>query len=97
MTTYHMIFFCVDYSEILLTHRFEQNQFIPKTNGRKLDYYTYQGWCLDRYSFEMVKTIAAKQLVRANKFFVKFSTKLEPDRAKRDLLDMQRVFTIPGI
>lgn len=90
-------FFCVDYSEILLTHRFEQNQFIPKTNGRKLDYYTYQGWCLDRYSFEMVKTIAAKQLVRENKFFVKFSTKLELDRAKRDLLDMQRVFTIPGI
>lgn len=91
-----MIFFCVDYNEMLLTHKFETNQFVPKTNAKKL-YYTYQGWYLDRYSFEAVKAIATKQLEQTNKFLIKFGARHELDRAIMDLLEMQRVFSIPGI
>lgn len=90
-------FFCLDLSEIRLTHSFEPDQFIPGTCGTKYDYYRYRGWYLDRYSYPAVRAIAANQLRHSGAFFIKFRSRSDVTEAKRDLLEGQKVFSIPGI
>ena len=90
-------FFCVDLNEMRLTHRFASDQFIPQNYGVKYNYYRFRSWYMDTYSFSALQTLAVRQLQCSNRFFVKFGSKNEAERAKRDLLDMQKVFSIPSI
>ena len=90
-------FFCVNLNEMRLTHRFAMDQFIPQNYGAKYDYYRYKSWYMDTYSFSALRMLAMRQLQCSDRFFVKFGSKTETERAMRDLLDMQKVFSIPGI
>ncbi len=89
-------YFCLDLQDVKLTHKFAADQFIPKTCGSKFNYYRYRGWYLERYSFPAVRDLAVKQLQRADKFSVKFGSVHAAQQAKRDLIDSQKVFSIPG-
>ena len=90
-------YFCLDYNELRLTHKFESNQFIPQDFGKRYNYYQYRGWFLDRYSFSELQSLAIRQLQHANRFVVKFNTKVEADKAINDLIENKRVFSIPGL
>lgn len=84
-------------NEIRLSHRFSQNQFIPSPAGTRYDYYRYHGLYAERYSYDVVKAIAQKQLTRGNKFSVKFGSQTQLNTALHDLMDNQRIFSIPGV
>ena len=90
-------YFCLNGDEIRLTHRFLSNQFIPNSFGHKYDYYRYHGLYTERYSFEAVKEIARKQLVHGDAFSVKLGSQNQLKSAVRDLMDNQRVYSIPGV
>ena len=90
-------FFCIDIDELRLTHKVASNQFIPKVYGTRFNYYKYMGWYLDRYSFSAVCSIAEPQLRCADKFYIKFKSRRSVEEAKRDLIDANKVFSIPGI
>ena len=89
-------FFCVDLDELLLTHVIAADQFVPKNCGMRYDYYRYRGWYLERYSFQQASAIAAEQLRYSKKFCLKFKSSAAAAQAERDLVDAQKVFTIPG-
>ena len=90
-------YFCVSFKEMQLSHSFAEDQFIPKKTGTVYNYYQYRGWYLDRYTFPAVRAIAMKQLQHADKFFVKFRTAEETKKAIRDLMEAQKIFSIPGV
>lgn len=90
-------YFCLSSNEIRLTHRFSPNQFIPSAAGTRYDYYRYHGLYTERYSYDAVKAIAQKQLTRGNKFSVKFGSQTQLDTALHDLMDNQRIYSIPGV
>lgn len=90
-------YFCLSLNEIRLTHRFSKNQFIPASIGTTYDYYRYHGLYAERYSFDAVKAIAQKQLSKINKFSVKFGTQIQLNIALHDLMDNQRIYSIPGV
>lgn len=90
-------YFCLSSNEIRLTHRFSPNQFIPSAAGTRYDYYRYHGLYAERYSYDAVKAIAQKQLKRGNKFSVKFGSQTQLNTALHDLMDNQRIYSIPGV
>lgn len=90
-------FFCIDLQELLLTHTPAEDQFMPHSYGKAFNYYLYRGWYLERYSFPAVRALAIRQLQHSDAVFLKFGTKSEAERAKKDLIDSHRVFSIPGL
>ncbi len=90
-------FFCVDNNELSLTHRISGEKSIPYCAGKKYNYYEYQGFCLQYYSFSDVKRIAERQLQTESKFSVKFTTVYEAKCAVDDLVKNKRVYEINGI
>ena len=90
-------YFCLSSNEIRLTHRFSPNQFIPSAAGTRYDYYRYHGLYAERYSYDAVKAIALKQLTRGNKFSVKFGSQTQLNTALHDLMNNQRIYSIPGV
>lgn len=55
-------FFCVDFNEMRLTHRFSSDQFIPQSYGAKYNYYRFCAWYMGTYSFSSVRMLAMRQL-----------------------------------
>lgn len=90
-------YFCLDLNEMRLTHRFSDDQVIPRSFGKQYNYFRYFGSYVERYSFEAVQSIVRKQLLVGNKFSVKFGSQAQCKTAVRDLIDNQRVYSIPGI
>ncbi len=93
--THH--YFCISDNELCLTHRIVHNGFVPRCVSTKLNYYSYNHFFLDNYSFSALSAIAAEQLKSNCYFTVKFGSKSEMLRAKQDLLDNNGVFRIQGI
>ena len=90
-------YFCLDLDEIRLTHTLDEDQFVPRGFGKKYNFYVRRGWYTERYSFGAVCRIAVSQLRTSDRFSVKFGSKSELAAAKRELLDGQKVFSIPGM
>ena len=89
-------FFCIDYNEMLKDHIFSSDCFYPKSCGTKYEYYRYHGMYLDIYYYEDVKRIATKQLMSSDRVIVKFGSQLQLERAMDDLLNNNKVFSLPG-
>ena len=90
-------FFCLDLDEIRLTHRFSSRQFVPSSCGNRYGYFKYFGMYAEKYSFDAVNAIARKQLERGDQFTVKFGSQAQLNAALHDLMDQQRVYSIPGV
>ena len=89
-------YFCITEQELLLTHIISGEYEYPSCRGTRYDYYRYNNYYLDTYSFDVVKGIADAQLKKANKFEVKFASVQELALAKHDLVENKRFFDIFG-
>lgn len=90
-------YFCLDLQEIRMTHRISSEQFIPRLYGTRYNYYRYRGWYVDYYLFDSIRDIAQKQLRNGNSFTIKFSSQKQLNLAIQDLIDNQKVYSIPGM
>ena len=90
-------FFCLDLKDLKLTHRMSDGQLIPRNYGTKYQYYRYMGRYFLSYSYEEVKAAAVKQLRTDGYFSVKFSSAEQTKRAEKDLIDGNKVYSIPGV
>mgnify|MGYP002625270094 CR=1 FL=1 len=90
-------FFCIDLQELRLTHRLAADQRLPQVWGRQFQYYRYRGRYLDTYSFAAAQRVIQPQLRTGHGFSVKFGSAAQTQAAVRDLIDGQKVYTIPGM
>lgn len=90
-----MDYFCITTDELLLTHKLSKDHYVPYCGGTKYDYYRYNGYFINSYSYASFVAIAQKQLrLNSKKIDVKFSSASELNRAKHDLLDNNRIFNL---
>ena len=90
-------YFCLSERELLLTHNIDKSHYVPYCSGTRYNYYNYAGYFAGNYSYNTVKQIAQTQLRKKNGFSVKFYDRTELEKAKKDLIDNEKVYSFTGI
>lgn len=88
-------FFCVTEDEILTSHSLDDDQYIPKCDGKKYDYCVANGYYLDYYDHDAVLDIIRKQVQAGNDcMYIKFGSSEETQKAVDGILKNGDIYSI---
>ena len=90
-------YFCVTKRDLERTHRISDQYYVPPCISAKYNYYVYHNMYAGFYNFETAYRIISSQMIKDKKAYIKFVNKEETEKAIRDLIENDRIFTIPGI
>ncbi len=89
-------YFLITTEELLLTHTLDEDQILPNCTQTKYNYFVYNGYYLEQYSFSQASKIISEQFP-SGRIYLKFSSDEQLQAAKKDLFDNDRIWKIKAV